>query len=75
MKAQVIILTLFLGLLSVNGFAKTLNPQESEQQKTVKTKYDYNLFKLCFIELKQPQADSLLYYKDKKQPTIKRRLD
>ena len=44
MKAQVIILTLFLGLLSVNGFAKTIEPQESEQQKTVKAKYDFNLF-------------------------------
>lgn len=74
MKAQVIILTLFLGLLSVNGFAKTLNPQESEQQKTIKAKYDFNLFKLCFIELKQPQADSLLF-KDKKQPALKRKKD
>jgi len=74
MKAQVIILTLFLGLLSVNGFSKTINLQESEQQKTVKAKYDFNLFKLYFIELKQPQADSLLY-KDKKQPAIKRRID
>jgi hypothetical protein len=59
MKAQVIILTLFLGLLSLNGFAKTNDPQETQQKKSVKTKYDYNLFKLFFIELKQPQADSL----------------
>ena len=74
MKGQVIILTLFLGLLSLNGFAKTIESQETEQQKTVKTKYDYNLFKLCFFELKQPQTDSLIY-KDKKLPTIKRRMD
>lgn len=59
MKAQVIILTLFLGLLSLSGFAKTNNPQESQQKKTVKSKYDYNLFKLFVIESKQPQVDSL----------------
>ena len=60
MKAQVIILTLLLALLSLNGFAKTNNPQETQQKKSVKTKYDFNLFKLFFIELKQPQADSLI---------------
>lgn len=49
MKAQVIILTLFLGLLSLNGFAKTNDPQESQQKKTVKSKYDYNLFKLFLL--------------------------
>ncbi len=59
MKAQVIILTLFLGLLSLNGFAKTNDPQETQQKKSIKTKYDYNLFKLFFIDLKQPQIDSL----------------
>lgn len=59
MKAQVVILTLFLGLLSLNSYAKTNDPQESQQKKTVKSKYDYNLFKLFFIELKHPQVDSL----------------
>lgn len=59
MKAQVIIFTLFLGLLSLNGFAKTNGPQEPQQKKTVKNKYDFNLFKLFVIELKQAQTDSL----------------
>lgn len=59
MKAQFIILTLFLGLLSLNSFAKTNDPQEAPQKKNIKSKYDFNLFKLFVIDLKQPQTDSL----------------
>ncbi len=75
MKAQVIILTLLLALLSVNGFAKTNDGQDNSQQKTVKVKYDYNLFKLCLFDLKQPLSDSLLFYKEQKKAESKRKND
>jgi len=59
MRAQIIILTLFLGLISISGYAKTNDPQETQQKKIVKIKYDYNIFKLYFIDLKQTQIDSI----------------
>jgi len=71
MKAQVIILTVLLGLLSVKGYAKSNDPQDANQQKTVKTKYDFNLFKLFSLEVKQTPVDSTII-KDKRQDIIRR---
>lgn len=71
MKAQVIILTVLLGLLSVKGYAKSNDPQEAVQQKTVKSKYDFNLFKLFSFEIKQIPIDSAAI-KDKRQDVRKR---
>ena len=59
MRAQVIILTVLLGLLSVKGYAKSNDPQDVSQQKTVKNKYDFNLFKLISLEVKQVPIDSI----------------
>ena len=74
MKAQVIILTIFLALLSLNSFAKTNEPQETQQKKVIKNKYDFNLFKLYYIDLKQPQTDSLDLFKEQ-QLDVKRKID
>ena len=74
MKAQVIILTIFLALLSLNSFAKTNEPQETQQKKVIKNKYDFNLFKLYYIDLKQPQNDSLDLFKEQ-QLDVKRKID
>ena len=71
MKVQVIILTVLLGLLSVKGYAKSNDPQEAVQQKTVKSKYDFNLFKLFSFEIKQIPIDSAAI-KDKRQDVRKR---
>jgi hypothetical protein len=71
MKAQVIILTILLGLLSVKGFAKTNDPQDVSQQKTVKSKYDFNLFKFFSLEVKLTPIDSSAIKERKQQ--IKRR--
>lgn len=74
MKAQVIIFTIFLALLSLNSFAKTNDPQETQQKKVVKNKYDFNLFKFYYLDLKQPQTDSLDFFKEQQQD-IKRKND
>lgn len=73
MKAQVIILTVLLGLLSVKGYAKSNEPQDVSQQKTVKNKYDFNLFKLISLEVKQVPIDSVAI-KERRQD-IRRRND
>lgn len=73
MKAQVIILTVLLGLLSVKGYAKSNDPQDVSQQKTVKNKYDFNLFKLISLEVKQVPIDSIAI-KERRQD-IRRRND
>jgi hypothetical protein len=73
MKAQVIILTVLLGLLSVKSYAKSNDPQDVSQQKTVKSKYDFNLFKLFSLEVKQAPIDSVAI-KERRQD-IRRRND
>lgn len=73
MKAQVIILTVLLGLLSVKSYAKSNDPQDVSQQKTVKNKYDFNLFKLISLEVKQVPIDSIAI-KERRQD-IRRRND
>jgi len=71
MKAQVIILTLLLGLLSVKSYAKSSNPQDAVQQKTIKNKYDFNLFKLFSFEVKPTPIDTVAI-KDKRQDARRR---
>lgn len=60
MKAQFLILFLLAGVLASNAYAgnSTNDPKEQEQQKkTVKPKYDFNIFK--FFSVPTQQVDSL----------------
>lgn len=57
MKAQIILLFLFFGLLSTSSFA-TGNEVKQEEKKTSKSKYDFNLFKLFSIGATQENTDS-----------------
>lgn len=60
MKALFVILFLLGGLVSTEAYAGSSNnnPQQQEQKKTVKPKYDFNLFKFFSIPLQQ-SSDSL----------------
>jgi hypothetical protein len=68
MKAQLTILFLLIGLLSVQAHAGNGNndPQQ-EEKKTIKPKYDFNIFKFFSVPVQQQLPDSL------KRPSSKSR--
>lgn len=71
MKAQVLILSLFLGLLTTQAFAgnNNNNPQQSPEKKTAKPKYDFNIFKFFSVP-SQPQIDSLKNHQEPAKKSI-----
>lgn len=46
MKAQVVFITLLFSLITIQGFSANGETEQVDNKKTVKTKYDYNLFKM-----------------------------
>lgn len=72
MKAQLIILTLFLGLITTKGYSQAINKVNSEGKVNLK-KYDFNLFKFYQIDYKQPSIDTVTVKSLRKD--IKRKAD
>ncbi|MGB0886553.1 MAG: hypothetical protein ACPGSL_00410 [Vicingaceae bacterium] len=58
MKAQLILFLLLFCTIGTEAFATEKEPKQ-EEKKTVKSKYDFNIFKLYAIVNPQPLADTL----------------
>ena len=60
MKAQFILLFLLASVVSTEVFAtNTETEPKQEEKKTLKSKYDFNIFKLYSLSLEQELPDSL----------------
>jgi len=57
MKVKFILLVLVVCAASVTGFSKNTEPKQ-EDKKTIKTKYDFTIFKLFSLVNHQAKSDS-----------------
>jgi len=58
MKAQVILLFLLVSLVSTKGFSNN-NDVKQDGKKSVKTKYEFNIFKFVSLDTEKESTDSL----------------
>ena len=57
MKVKIILFITVLSTLSIKGFSKNKD-QKQEDKKSVKSKYDFNIFKLFAINKPNIKSDS-----------------